>query len=149
MSHAPEQPAYVRPVFDPTHPTDSKCPLCWDNGLLKGGEVLAEGELFFVYVFVNEDGSLKDCFIAPKQHHPDMTTLPPIWGEEFGKFYSQLRDAFGMQQHNGYWNEGFAAGQRIMGHWHVRIDAAPAEGMPAYGMGLALLRRTFNEQNIA
>jgi hypothetical protein len=144
MSQVPEQPVYVRPIFDPNHPIDSKCPLCWDNGLLEGGMVLAEGEVFFVYAFVDEDGNLKDCFIAPKQHHPDMTTLPPTWGEEFGRFYARLRDTFGVQQHNGYWNEGFAAGQRIFGHWHVKLDEAPQFGSRAYGKGLALLRREFN-----
>lgn len=144
MSHVPAQP-YVRPTFDPTNPVKHDCPLCWENGLLKGGKVLAEGEVFFVYIFENEDGRLKDCFIAPKQHHPDMITLPPTWGEEFGTFYALLRDTYGVQAHNGYWNEGFGAGQRIIGHWHVRIDEAPEKGSPAYGKGLALLRREFND----
>lgn len=148
MSSAPEQP-YVRPTFDPSHPVQPGCPLCWDNYLLKGGKVLAEGEVFFVYVFETEDGRLKDCFIAPKEHHPDMTTLPPTWGMEFGTFYALLRDTYGVEQHNGYWNEGFGAGQRILGHWHVRIDEAPNPGSPAYGMGLALLRREFNGQHSA
>lgn len=140
------QEAYVRETYDATSKVKPGCPLCWDNGLLKGGKVLAEGEMFFVYVFETEDGTLKDCFITPKEHHPDMTTLPPTWGEEFGKFYALLRDTYGVQAHNGYWNEGYAAGQRILGHWHVRIDTAPDEGTPAYGMGLALLRREFNSR---
>lgn len=141
MSQSPA--AYQRQIFSPTAP---KCPLCWDNGMLKGGRVLAEGDVFFIYVFETEDGKLKDCFIAPKHHHPDMTTLPPTWGEEFGKLYALLLTEFKIQEHNGYWNEGYASGQRILGHWHVRIDAAPEIGSPAYGMGLALLRRTLNEQ---
>jgi len=135
---------YVRPIFDPVNPVMQQCPLCWDNRLLEGGTVLVEGEVFFVYVFEAEDGRLKDCFIAPKEHHPDMTTLPPTWGKEFSEFYALLRDTYGISQHNGYWNEGFGAGQRILGHWHVRIDEAPAERTASYGMGLALLRREFN-----
>ena len=146
MSLVPAEPAvYVRQTFDPTSPVNPKCPLCWDNGKLEGGRVLAEGEVFFIYIF-EEDGSLKDCFIAPKHHHPDMTTLPPIWGEEFGKFYALLLTEFNIPAHNGYWNQGYASGQRIMGHWHVRIDEAPAPGSPAFGMGLALLRQKYNEQ---
>src|SRR5438552_1928384 len=137
MSQVPAQPpAYVRTEFDPASPIDPKCPLCWDNGMLAGGRVLDEGEVFFLYVFETEGGRLKDCFIAPKQHHPDMTSLPPSWGEEFGRSYALLRSTFGIGQHNGYWNEGYTAGQRIMGHWHVRIDEV-AEGLPASGMGLA------------
>lgn len=145
MSHVPAMP-YVRATYDPTSPVKPECPLCRDNGLLKGGKVLAEGGVFFVYVFETEDGSLKDCFIAPKHHHPDMTTLPDTWGKEFGEFYALLRDTYSVQEHNGYWNEGFAAGQRILGHWHVRVDEAPQMGTPAYGKGLALLRREFNSQ---
>lgn len=148
MSPVHEQSGYIRPVFDESRPIKPGCPLCWDNGLLKGGYVLAESEFLFVYVFVSDDGTLTDNFIAPKEHHPDMTTLPAIWGVEFGRCYAQLRDAFNIEQHAGYWNEGFAAGQRVPGHWHVRIDEAPAENAPSYGMGLSLLRRTFDGSNI-
>lgn len=148
MSHAPAQP-YVRTAFDPAQPVEPGCPLCWDNNLLTGGRPLAEGAVFFIYVFETEDGQLKDGFIAPKEHHPDMTSLPPTWGMEFAAFYAKLRDTYGVQQHNGYWNEGFAAGQRVPGHWHVRIDEAPEEGSPAYGKGLALLRREFGSARTA
>lgn len=140
----PEQPAYKRSVFDPTSPVNPDCPLCWANGRLEGGTVLAEGDVFFVYVFTHDDGTLEDGYVAPKQHHPDPAALPENWGKEFWKFFALLRDTFGIQEHNGYWNEGFAAGQRVFDHWHVRIDAAPKPGTPAYGMGLATLRRRYS-----
>src|ERR1044071_7254925 len=100
MSNIPAT-SYVRATYDPASPTEPTCPLCWDNGLLRGGRVLAEGEVFFVYVFETEDGQLRDCFIAPKRHHPDMTTLPSTWGGEFGSFYGLLRDTYGINEHNG------------------------------------------------
>jgi hypothetical protein len=70
MSQVPEQPVYVRPIFDPNHPIDSKCPLCWDNGLLEGGMVLAEGEVFFVYAFVDEDGKPEGLLHCPEAAPP-------------------------------------------------------------------------------
>lgn len=145
MAPAPDRAAYVRRRFDLANPVEPGCPLCWANNLLKGGRVLFEGGTFYVYVSEAEDGTLTKCFIAPKKHYPSMAGLPPTWGEEFGELYGLLLRTYSIQSHNGYWNEGYAAGQRVEGHWHVHIVEAPSEGTPAYGKGLALLRHEFNE----
>lgn len=55
MSPLPAQ-FYVRPLFSPNQSVIPGRPIYWDNGSPKGGKVLAEGELFFVYVFETEDG---------------------------------------------------------------------------------------------
>jgi hypothetical protein len=145
MSRIPAQP-YVKPMtFDADSPIKPGCPLCKSNGLLKGGKVLWETELLYVYVFENEAGGLKDCFITPRRHYASITSLPPAWGPELASLYGKLIEKYSIQAHNGYWNEGFAAGQRILGHWHLKIDVAPAEGTYAYGKGIALLRRELNQ----
>ena len=121
------------------------CPLCWENDKLKGGRVLGEGEEFFVYVFENEDGSLKYALICTKRHHQNMTTLSPSWGQEFGRHYALILKLLGGLPHNGYWNEGETAGQRILGHWHVRIEPR-FEGQLSSGKGPGLLIAEFDQR---
>jgi hypothetical protein len=123
---------------------DPSCPLCWKNGKLAGGRVLAETDALFAYAFFNDGGGLKYALIVPKEHYDDMTTLPAYWGDEFGPLYvvvlSRMPDG---QPHNGYWNVGYTAGQRVMGHWHVRIEPRNADE-PASDMGLNLLLTKYN-----
>jgi diadenosine tetraphosphate (Ap4A) HIT family hydrolase len=123
---------------------DPKCPLCWANGKLAGGRVLAETSDMFAYVFTDEAGGLKYALIIPKEHHADMASLPSYWGDEFGVLYTAVLSLMSDQQpHNGYWNAGYAAGQRVMGHWHVRVEPRQA-GQPASDMGLNLLLTKYN-----
>jgi diadenosine tetraphosphate (Ap4A) HIT family hydrolase len=124
--------------------TNSDCPLCWANGKLAGGRVLEETEALFAYVFTDEADSLKYALIVPKEHHHSMVTLPPLWGFEFGQLYTAALNLMGDQQpHNGYWNAGYTAGQRVMGHWHVRVEPR-RPGQPASDMGLNLLITKYN-----
>jgi hypothetical protein len=125
-------------------PTNPSCPLCWANGKLAGGSIEGEGDDLFVYIFKNEDGTLRYALIAAKEHHADMTTLSSGWGDEFGTFYGLVTGLLNGRPHNGYWNEGFTAGQRVMGHWHVRVEPR-FDDQPSSGMGLALLISEYNE----
>lgn len=125
-------------------PINTDCSLCWANGKLAGGRVLAEGEQLFAYVFEREDGTLKYALIATKEHHADMRNLTPSWGIEFGAFYGHVLGLLDGKPHNGYWNDGQVAGQRIMGHWHVRVEPRQ-EGQPSSGMGLGLLISKYDE----
>jgi hypothetical protein len=112
--------------------------------MLQGGRVASEGDSLYLYVFSNEDGSLKYALIVTKEHHANPTTIPGNWGAEFGEFYGLVLALLNGRPHNGYWNEGYEAGQRIMGHWHIRIEPRFA-GQPATDMGLGLLITKYNQ----
>ncbi|HSX01293.1 MAG TPA: hypothetical protein VLF67_03545 [Candidatus Saccharimonas sp.] len=125
-------------------PTQSPCPLCWANGLLQGGRVLGEGDVMYAYGFSDEAGTLKYALLVPKDHHPTPVTLPDGWGAEFGRLYAVVLEALKGAPHNGYWNEGYTAGQRVLGHWHVRVEPR-FDGQPASSMGLGLLIAEYNK----
>ena len=125
--------------------TYPSCPLCWENGLLKGGKVVGETDQLYAYVFTDDEGVTLYALINPKGHHADMRTLSPLWGAEFGELYSQVLTLMpDAQPHNGYWNKGYVAGQRIMEHWHVRIEPRFPD-RPSSNMGLGLLVKTVDE----
>jgi hypothetical protein len=124
-------------------PINPNCPLCVGNNRLRGGEIYAEGNTLYVYLFRHEDGSVHYALILPKEHHAGPHTLPTGWGDEFGRFYGQLMGLLNGAPHNGYWNYGETAGQTVMDHWHVRIESR-SEDEPASGMGFALLIKRYN-----
>ena len=114
------------------------------NQLLdESGLVLGQTNNLYAFYQKGDEDSV-DCFIAPKQHHPSVTSLPPTWGQEFSELYEIVCEELGLEEHNGYFNEGCAAGQTIPGHLHIKLTPAPKWGAPSYGMGLALLRRKFD-----
>lgn len=128
--------------------TNQNCPLCWDNNRLKGGKVVGETEQLYAYAFSDEKGDLKYALINPKDHHADMRTLRHAWGKEFAQLYVSVLSLMPEDQpHNGYWNQGEVAGQRVLGHWHVRIEPRFPD-RPSSGMGPALLVEKVDELSV-
>lgn len=110
--------------------------------MLKGGEVVGETVQLYAYAFRTDEGSLHYALIVPREHHVDMRGLAPEWGAEMAELYDRILALMPDDQpHNGYWNVGYAAGQRILNHWHIRIEPR-FPGRPSSDMGLGLLVQT-------
>lgn len=124
--------------------TNPSCPLCVDNGLLKGGELYAVGEHWYIYIFFDEGGNFQNAMINPKQHYAHVDELPSGAGDEYLELYGRLRKTYltGVP-YNLYENAGYMAGQRILDHAHNHVFVRH-EGTASSNMGLALLARSFD-----
>lgn len=116
------------------YPLQPDCALDLANNLLRGGELVDVGEIFYTYVFPGPDGSIQSGLLAARCHWSSWTDLPAQeWGPEFARLHAGMQQLVGTT-HNGWWNGGAPAGQTVLGHFHVNYKRR-LTGRPSTGMG--------------
>jgi diadenosine tetraphosphate (Ap4A) HIT family hydrolase len=120
----------------------AKCPFCVENGAVN---ILAENDKAYLTRVVTNSTVVPGCYlIIPKEHVESVLGLPDDWH----RYYKDLLGVISEEvsgHHNGSYNDGASAGQRVA-HVHFWvINRNERADQKSHGLGLAALRDLVNQ----
>lgn len=121
------------------------CPFCVKNGMVK---ILFKNKKAYLIQVLDRNGQVvPGCyFIIPKIHVESVLDLPDDWHRYYKDLLRRALELGLVPDHNGTYNEGRRAGQRVP-HVHIwLVSRDEGENEPSYELGLVGMRDKLNQK---